>query len=425
MKKGPFDVLFLWLSIFFFLPFVSQAQSSNSLSKDLNKQLAELDRQISIYREEIYHLKQKNLTLKEEIDLVEKNIEKNELQIKASEVTLRGLKAQSDRSEREIGVLDADIFRKKILLAKSLQGMYQVEGRSTVEAFLSQYGFSQFFDHIQYLGGLHKGLQSVLADILDQKSILDNKKEDLDSQLSAQSRLITLRALQQEELTGEQNTKERLIKENTVHASAFTQKSQALESVREEVRRRLYVLQGLTKSVNLDEAFKKANLVSERVGINPILLMAVLKVESDLGTNIGGGNWKTDMHPKERDAFLAITQTLGLDADKTPVSAAPRYGWGGAMGPAQFLPTTWLAYQQRITKITGHHPPSPWDLEDAFAAAGVKLSANGATDKTYESEWQAAMRYFAGGNWKNPAYAFYGDRVMDVKAIIAASYQGQ
>ena len=82
------------------------------------------------------------------------------------------------------------------------------------------------------------------------------------------------------------------------------------------------------------------------------------------------------------------------------------------MGPAQFLPSTWLSWESRISELTGHNPPSPWNVEDSLAAAALKLAAAGADQQTFENEWKAAMIYFAGSNWDNPAFAFYGDSVM-------------
>jgi hypothetical protein len=40
----------------------------------------------------------------------------------------------------------------------------------------------------------------------------------------------------------------------------------------------------------------------------------------------------------------------------------------------------------------------------------------GAAAQTPEAERTAALKYFAGGNYKNPAYAFYGDSVMSFAA---------
>jgi len=105
-----------------------------------------------------------------------------------------------------------------------------------------------------------------------------------------------------------------------------------------------------------------------------------------------------------------------------PVSKKPWYGYGGAMGPAQFIPSTWVLYEKRIATATGHNPPNPWDPFDAFMAAGILLKDNGANKGTASAERLAALRYLAG--WTNAtkkAYAFYGDDVMD----LASKYQAQ
>ena len=89
------------------------------------------------------------------------------------------------------------------------------------------------------------------------------------------------------------------------------------------------------------------------------------------------------------------------------------------MGPAQFMPTTWQLYEDRIAKITGNNPPNPWDAKDAFVASALLLKDNGAIDANYAAERKAALKYLAGSNWSNSAYAFYGDDVME----LAVKYQ--
>jgi len=70
------------------------------------------------------------------------------------------------------------------------------------------------------------------------------------------------------------------------------------------------------------------------------------------------------------------------------------YGWGGAMGPAQFIPSTWVLYKDKLKTIVGK-PADPWDVKDAFLASGLLLGDNGAA----LNEWKAAMRYFSGSSW--------------------------
>jgi membrane-bound lytic murein transglycosylase B len=82
------------------------------------------------------------------------------------------------------------------------------------------------------------------------------------------------------------------------------------------------------------------------------------------------------------------------------------------MGPSQFIPTTWEAYQTRVATALGKNKVSPWEPEDAFMASGIYLSELGAGAGTYTAERTAALKYYAGGNWNNPANAFYGNGVM-------------
>ena len=90
------------------------------------------------------------------------------------------------------------------------------------------------------------------------------------------------------------------------------------------------------------------------------------------------------------------------------------YGWGGAMGPAQFIPSTWVLYKKRIADITGENPPNPWNARTATYATALLMRDNGADAGTRSAEKLAALRYLAGwGNASKKAYAFYGDDVIE------------
>ena len=117
-----------------------------------------------------------------------------------------------------------------------------------------------------------------------------------------------------------------------------------------------------------------AKEAGKRTDVNPALILAILTVETNLGKNLGWGKWDEDMHPtRDKPVFLEIVKELGLDPDKLPISARPcsaaarraagpgnrcGYGYGGAMGPAQFIPSTWILYKDRIARVSGQNPPN-------------------------------------------------------------------
>ncbi len=110
------------------------------------------------------------------------------------------------------------------------------------------------------------------------------------------------------------------------------------------------------------------------------------------------------MSPKrDISPFLSITEELGRDPYYTAISCPMSYGWGGAMGPAQFIPSTWISYRSRISNVLGR-PADPWSIKDAFLASGIYLSDYGAAKQTYDGEFNAALSYFAGPGWYKSSY---------------------
>ena len=129
------------------------------------------------------------------------------------------------------------------------------------------------------------------------------------------------------------------------------------------------------------------------------------------------------MSSAQKPSFLYIMQNLGLNPDKIPVSCpiAKDGQYGGAMGPAQFMPKTWwdvekqTGYKSRVERITNSPFASPFDNLDAFTATALYL--NDALDgcetlyKTiYSRESCAAAKYYAGKNWRRHMGG-YGSRV--------------
>jgi len=151
------------------------------------------------------------------------------------------------------------------------------------------------------------------------------------------------------------------------------------------------------------------------------------------------------MHPdRDEPVFLAIAKALGFDPYSRTVSCpitqnGRRVGWGGAMGPSQFIPSTWAIYggivnngngweysqsADAIRRINGGSGPSnPFSNQDAFIATALLLRDNGANG-TYSGDRLSALRYYAGwGGASNPANAFYGDQVMNRKSRLAQEIQ--
>ena len=108
-----------------------------------------------------------------------------------------------------------------------------------------------------------------------------------------------------------------------------------------------------------------------------------------------------------------------METKTTPVSCwiplytsyGSPYGWGGAMGPAQFIASTWNLYKDKVTAIT-NKTANPWNISDAFLASGLLLKANGAEN----SESVAAAKYYCGGNYGRAECKNYARSVLNIAA---------
>ncbi len=105
--------------------------------------------------------------------------------------------------------------------------------------------------------------------------------------------------------------------------------------------------------------------------------------------------------------FIKITSAIGYDWKKTVVSCpiAGAGGWGGAMGPAQFIASTWQSIAKRVAAITGSS--NPWNAQDAIVGSATYLSDLGA-NADYLSQIKAACKYYGTGG----SNCAYGRQVM-------------
>src|SRR3989344_8496158 len=96
--------------------------------------------------------------------------------------------------------------------------------------------------------------------------------------------------------------------------------------------------------------------------------------------------------------FLRITSKLGLVWNQTAISCpiAGVAGYGGAMGPAQFIPTTWAIFEGRLRNILGREA-SPWAPKDAFMASSMYLTDLGARGTSASAQHIAACKYYGSG----------------------------
>ena len=410
-------------------PIFFQSKEAEALNDEartkLEEELEAVEKEIAGYERLIVTTKEEKRTLQNKIDQLRSTASKLSLQIKSTNLNLEYLNVRIDETTSSIIKTSDKVDATKENLINSLQSFYELKQVSLLEILLGSGTISEFFDYSNALNNIQERIQESIEELEGLKTTLGKQSQKLGSDKEETQSLLAMQLLQENDLKETESEKVNLWHATDGNEDKYQQMLTESRQRANEIRARIYQLIGVKTQVNFGEALEIANWVSSRTGVRPALLLAVLAQESNLGQNVGTCNrpgdsysksWREIMKPsRDQEPFLKICRELGLDPDTTPVScpmfrSGKQIGWGGAMGPAQFIPSTWMAYKDGVSKITGNNPANPWDIRDAFAAAALYLSRWGATKQTRDAEWRAAMIYFSGST--NTRYRFYGDSVL-------------
>lgn len=410
-----FRSLVVFLIIFLIVPLIIQAADIDELKQDLENQIKQKQEEINQYQGQIGENQKKAKTLKNEIQILEDQIKKIKLEINQIDLTIQKSTLNIQEIDEEISNLQTKIDQKKDLLAVYIRLVEQYDQETLLEVILKNEKFSDFFDQLNALESVQKKIQSILGAIQALKEELEEQKGDLEDEREEQYRLKSLQLIQNRTVENRQWQKEDLLDKTKGQEKLYQQLIQGAQKDIAFIKEQLSLLEKY--NLTLDEAIQDAIFAASKTGLRPAFLLGVLEAESRLGLNVGRGNWQEDMYQcyrklgyitraeKEKNAFFQICQELGLNPDLQPVSAEPWYGCGGAMGIAQFMPTTWLAYKNRVASLTGHNPPNPWDHRDAFMAAAIKLADGGANQRTEIGERTAYAKYLGGSRYQRWIYS--------------------
>lgn len=406
-----------------------------------------LEKCVTFYEEESNRIAQditktqaEKKTLQSQITALKKKVQGLEYEIKRGNIIVKDLTLQINETKSSIDKITLQIEESKYQISNILRAINEEDQKSSVE-ILIEGDLSAFFNNLVYLEGLNTKLGDLLKNTQDLKSYLGGQKIKMDDEKSQTERTIKVQSLQKQESESSKKQQEVLLKLTEAEYQKQLQEKQDKEKKATAIRARIFDLLGVSKAPTFGEAYEIAKYASGITGVRPALLLAVLTQESNIGKQMGqcylksinngsgiristGANVSHVMNPASVSYFLDIINQLnkskGLARDpfQTPISCpiASVGGYGGAMGPAQFTPSTWskYGYGKKVEAITGKIG-DPWDIKDAFLAAAFLLKDNGGANKSAGSkaEFKAVMMYFSGASWRK-SEEFYGRSVLAI-----------
>jgi peptidoglycan hydrolase CwlO-like protein len=425
--------------------FIVFAQEDCKTKEECEALLKKYEEEIKKLEGAIGKTEQEQRTIQNQINALRSTIQKLDLQIQQGNIMIKDLSYQIKDTEGSIEQTSLKIEDSRAKLAAILQIIYEEDQTSIIEVLLSNANLSDFFDNLMALETLNLKSQEFLGEIKNLKQTLEGQKQSLDTEKGDLEKVVKIQASQKQQSQATRGEQEYFLKLTEAQKQQYLKEKEAAEKSAAEIRARLFQLIGIPDihAPTFGEALQIADAVTRVVKIRPAFLLGVISAESALGRNVGqcyitnsqtgGGVYITTGNPINRiihptrdlPIFLRLT---GDNFSKTPVSCwipmcsagAGRlsnnvsidsagniicpagygpWGFGGAMGPAQFIPSTWLLYEGKITSLFGISSPNPWNVYDSFAASSLYLYELGAGQKTLAAESNAANRYSGGYSW--------------------------
>ncbi|MEK7131761.1 MAG: hypothetical protein AAB797_03465 [Patescibacteria group bacterium] len=429
MQKLWQKFIVVLLLIFLIFPTLTTATTDTDTQQQLEQELQAIETQIAELELQLTNTKGEKKTLANKIKQLKNEQARLRLQIKATNVKLNDLDKKISTTIKAIDTNKAKIARLKINLSKLLRLLHQKDQELFLLRLLIDGGLTEALNEAANYQKLSTSINTLVQESKIAQQELNTQQTVYEDQQDDTRELLSLANIQQNTLNGKLQEQTQLLKDTQGLETTYQNLLKDSKKQAAEIRSRIYDLLGVSTQINFGQAVAIAQAVDKQTGVSAAFLLAILTQESNLGKNVGTCNrpgdppekgWKVIMKPtRDQEPFITITTELGRDPDITPVSCPMRkkngsqLGWGGAMGPAQFIPSTWIGYKDKVSAITGKSPADPWDIRDAFMAAGLLLKNNGA-DETKDGQWKAAMRYFSGST--NKRYRFYGDNVLTLTA---------
>lgn len=307
------------------------------------------------------------------------------------------------KKEEELQNLNSRIGTNKKMLQGYLREAYFLDQKDpllelTVDENID---FSDIMNGFDQTVSIKKKILGSLTDIQETQAEVEKKKGELEEQKSDKEDLLATQKATQGEVAGD---------------------IQDAKAILADLQKKFAELQGdlnklLGSNYNAKDIKDAVGYASDKTGVPQGFLVGVLKMETNLGANVGGctygevesgaeasykakklgpNAWAT--FQSRRNTFKGICKEVGINYEKQKVSCNPKgyTGTGGAMGVAQFMPDTWNAYKNQVSSYTGHRPASPWNLTDGVMAMALKLGRVPGVTAGKESAYKSAACAYLG-----------------------------
>jgi len=401
----------------------------------LEQELEACNKEIMEWTETLNKTKKDSASFTTDIAALTAKINIAKTNIKGKNIAIANLTKDIAIKQSKISILNARITKGQKAIADILRKTNDINSYSLIEAMLSDKNLSEFFVDIDTYASAERALANLFAELRTVRTLTEAEKTALNKKREAEAAARASLEASKKEVEVDQAEKKTLLAINKTKEKTYGQVLADRQAKAAQIRAVLFPLRD-AGAIPFGTALQYAETASAKTGVRPAFILAILQQESNLGANVGscviinlatgetkgvntGRTFSNGIHPtRDLPLLQTILGNLGRNALETrvscPIVGVP--GYGGAMGPAQFIPSTWNLIENKIASAVGKTTPDPWNPADAIMASAILLANLGADTRDFTNERTAACRYYSGKtcytNGRANIGLSYGNQVM-------------
>ncbi len=419
MKYKFFPFIFIFLTIIVFPLYKVNALSEEELKKQLEQTEEEIRKQEAILNQQ----KQKSNVILGEVNKLTTQINKVQKNIDTKNSVIKELGSDIKLKDQTVSQLNNKLDRSNEVLGSLVRAKNRMDDISLFEIVSQNEKLSDFFVGVDEVSKIQITIDDLLDQIRELRGLTEEEKKKLEEKKYREQEIKAKIELEKKEVVGQQTVQKNLLASSKAVEQKHEQELAEKRAKAAAIRSELFKLRD-SGSITFEQALQYAKTASKVTGVRTAFILGILKQETNIGQYLGscvitdlssgatksvksGTVFENGIHPtRDLPVLQTLLKGLGKDPLKTLVSCPQGYGYGGAMGPSQFIPSTWVMYSNRVAQSLGVTTADPWAPQHAIMGTALLLKDLGAGSQTYASEFEAAGRYYAGGNWQTAGKAY-------------------
>lgn len=190
-----------------------EIEAINSKIADKKKEIEKINTKIKSYKNQITQKRQQAQTLKAQLEILNDQLETTSLEISKMEIKVNQIELEISANEKEITRLKEKESKLKDQIAELIREINKEDDKTYLEIVLLYENLSEFFNHINYLTNVEKGLKTDLDHLKSLSEQLNIEQKNL---LTRKNNLVAIKRKLEEEkgkLESQQYAKQSLLQQ--------------------------------------------------------------------------------------------------------------------------------------------------------------------------------------------------------------------